>query len=650
MPDTTDTAEISTSLDSRRSLAMAALAYAIATLALGYPALLGKFLVSPLSDQYKAGYAFREFAAATLRQTGHFPLWNPYIFGGLPYVAAMHGDIFYPTFLLRMVLPTDVAMTWGFIIHVFLAGLFTYAFLRALGLGFYGALIGGLAYMVGGNVAALVSPGHDGKLFISALLPLALLLVLRLVRDGKPWAFGALSVVIGLAVLTPHPQLLQYLLLVTGAFAVFVATADVGAGKLSRPVALRRLGLAVGAVVIGGLIGAIQFLPVKSYVPWSPRAGGAGWDHAISFSLPPEEMINFYLPQFSGILTSYWGRNRIHLHSEYIGVAVLILAGLAFARSWSAPQRRVIWFWAGTLVVALLWSLGGFTPFYHLVYAIVPGTKFFRAPSTMLYVVSFCTACLAGFGVERALQRDISTRYLIGWGIVAVLVLVLASSGALTNLAASIAGPDAADLARANDAAIRMGALRSTLFAVLALAMLFLLGTKRLGRDVAGLLLAALVVVDLWSVEKTYWMFSPAAAEIFAADSAIDYILKQPDPGRVLPLQLEQTTRILDPFLREDGLMVHRIRNVLGYHGNELRAVRGAWGFPVVAAGDHQPQPLAAFQRPLHPHRRPGPGGPQHEAGCRPGDQRRGHHGLSLRVAREVPRRLGDAGDRQAAR
>jgi uncharacterized membrane protein len=103
-----------------------------------------------------------------------FPLWNPYLFGGMPYVAAMHGDIFYPTFLLRMILPTDVAMTWGFIIHVFLAGLFTFVFLRSLGLSYFGSLLGGLAYMMSGNVAGLISPGHDGKLFISSLLPLAL--------------------------------------------------------------------------------------------------------------------------------------------------------------------------------------------------------------------------------------------------------------------------------------------------------------------------------------------------------------------------------------------------------------------------------------------------------------------------------------------
>ena len=114
----------------------AAVAYAIATLLLAYPVLSGQFLVNPRSDQYIAGFAFRDFAAQALRAGQGIPQWNPYMFGGLPYVAAMHGDIFYPTALLRMVMPTDLAMSWGFILHLFAAGLFTYGFLRAWGLGF----------------------------------------------------------------------------------------------------------------------------------------------------------------------------------------------------------------------------------------------------------------------------------------------------------------------------------------------------------------------------------------------------------------------------------------------------------------------------------------------------------------------------------
>ncbi|HEY0242422.1 MAG TPA: hypothetical protein VGC52_07135, partial [Gemmatimonadaceae bacterium] len=150
----------------------AALLYALATIALGFPAFAGKFLAGQYSDQFVAGYAFREFGAAMLKATGGFAQWNPYLFGGMPYVAAMHGDIFYPTFLLRMVMPTDAAMTWSFMIHLFLAGFFTYRFVRSAGFGFYPALFAGVAYMMSGQLASLVSPGHDGKLSVSALFPL----------------------------------------------------------------------------------------------------------------------------------------------------------------------------------------------------------------------------------------------------------------------------------------------------------------------------------------------------------------------------------------------------------------------------------------------------------------------------------------------
>jgi uncharacterized membrane protein len=209
--------------DPRRAGLWAALVYALCTFALAYPALSGGFLVNPRSDQFIGGFPVREFAAASLKAGHGIPQWNPYLFGGLPYIAAMHGDIFYPTFILRAILPTDVALTWSFIIHMFLAGCFTYLFLRGWGVRFYGALVGGIAYMLSGPIASYASPGHDGKLFVSALLPLVLWFLIRGVRDGRAWAWGGLAISIGLAVLSPHPQLLQYLLLVSGAFALYLA-------------------------------------------------------------------------------------------------------------------------------------------------------------------------------------------------------------------------------------------------------------------------------------------------------------------------------------------------------------------------------------------------------------------------------------------
>jgi len=553
----------------RFAFGWAALVYAVGTLSLAYPALAGLFLVNPHSDQYIAGYAFREFAASTLKATGHFPLWNPYLFGGMPYVAAMHGDIFYPTFLLRMIMPTDAAMTWGFIIHVFLAGLFTYGFLRAIGYGFYGSLVGGLAYMMSGQIASYVSPGHDGKLFVSALFPLALWMLYRAFRGGKHWAWGAFALIVGLCVLSPHPQLLQYLLLTCGAYSLFLAFATLDGLKLPRQTAISRLGLALLSVFVGLAVGAVQYLPVREYVKWSPRAGGLpDYRTATSYAWPPEELLNAYLPQFSGILDNYWGRNGIHLHSDYVGVIVLALAGLAFSGLRSNPQRKQIIFWSVALIISILWSLGGATPFYHLPYALVPGTKYFRAPATIFFVGTLAIALLACAGTERFLRLQVSRKYVIGWLIFGGVIALLASLGGLTNVAESFADPRAIDRVQANSGAVFLGAWRSFAFVLLFAALWYVLDRGRISVKHAAWVVAALMAIDLWSIERIYWMFSPPAKVIYASNPIIETLKSEPQPVRVFAFPVRQ--RGPDAILSGDALMTHRLRNVLGYHGNQL--------------------------------------------------------------------------------
>ncbi len=552
--------------------AWAALTYAACAVALAWPVLQGRFLVNVNSDQFRAGYAFREFAASYMKETGDFPLWNPFLQGGMPYVAAMHGDIFYPTFLLRLVMPVDLAMSWGMIGHFFLCGMATYWFLRAAGrMSFFGALIGGLAFMMTGFVSSLVSAGHDGKLFVNALFPLTLLVLTWGMRDGKRWAWGVLAIVVGLGVLTPHPQLFQYLLLGCAAWALFLAFGK-GPDALDRATALKRLGIALGAVLIGGAIGAIQFLPVAEYAAWSPRAGGRDYDFATTFSFPLEELFNLYLPQFSGLLNDYWGRNFIHFHSEYAGVAVLMLAGAAFGASTSDARRRFFRFWIGVAVVSLLWALGGSTPFYRVVYALVPGSKFFRAPSTIFFITAFAIAVFAAIGAERALERRITRRYLIGWVVGGLVVALLAWSGALTSLAHSLVQvPQFADRVDAGAGALKLGALRSLLFVGLTAAVLLAVGAGRMRGWQAGSLIAVICAVDLWTIERRYWGSSPPAAEVFASDPAIDYLKQLPQPVRVFaPVDNSMPVGDAEPNLHWDGLMVHRIRNTYGYHGNQI--------------------------------------------------------------------------------
>ena len=561
--------EVAAAAPGRPSLWAAAL-YAVATIALGYPAFAGKFLAGQYSDQFVAGYAFREFGAAMLKATGGFAQWNPYLFGGMPYIAAMHGDIFYPTFLLRMVMPTDVAMTWSFMIHLFLAGFFTYRFVRSVGFGFYPALFAGVAYMMSGQLASLVSPGHDGKLSVSALFPLALWMLTIGMRNGRSWAWGVLALTIGLAVLSPHPQLLQYLLLASAAYTLHLAVSILRARQVDPARVFGRMGLALIAVAVGGAIGAIQYLPVREYVAWSPRAGGlADYSIATSYAWPTKELFDAYLPQFAGMIEAYWGENSIHLHSDYMGAVLLLLAGAAFVGLRKDPRKGFLLFWAVTLVIALLWALGGHTPFYRIPYAIVPGTKYFRAPATVFFVGTMALAVLSAAGVERVLTRAIGLKYALAWLFFALTVAVLGFLGILTDFARALAPDEMLDMVIQNADEVALGAWRSFAFVLLAVVVVILYRRGKMRLRTAGWALALLAVVDSWTIMRHYWIFSPPASVSYKSDALIETIKRDSVPSRVLAIELESNP-LRDPSLQGDGLMVHRVRSLLGYHGNQL--------------------------------------------------------------------------------
>jgi hypothetical protein len=569
----------------------ASLVFGLATLTLAWPTLLGQTLFNSRSDQYTLGYAFRHFGEVSFKNGKGIPQWEPFLQGGMPYIGAMHGDIFYPTFLLRLLVGTGEGLTLSFPIHLFLAGLFTYLFLRAWRLPFIPAVIGGLAYMLSGSIAGYASPGHDGKLYVSTLLPLGLLFLTRSIRDGRNWTWAGFALVVGLAMLSPHPQLLQYLLLVSGAFSLYLALArHEGLGKLPTAVAIRRLAFAAGAVVLGLAISAIQYLPVIKYTPWSPRSAGHSWEDATSFSFPIEETINAYVPQFSGILDRYWGQNGIHFHSDYFGVVVLVLMGAAFGVGLHKSFKR---FWAVTAGVALVWAYGGHTPLYHLV-ILVPYTKYLRAPSMMIYVTAFSVAVLAAIGAERLLRRQLSPGYAPGWAIAAGAFALLMSIGGyrlLVSVAMGFIGmqyPDAirdqvlqsygfADRAEANASSAILGAWRSFVFVALTAGVIWAYYQNKLNLRTAAWGLVALLIVDLWSIERLYWQYMPPASRIFASDPAIDSIkadVARTGPGRTILLGAGSGIDQMDAYFRKRALMNQLVRTLEGEQGNELGIYR----------------------------------------------------------------------------
>ena len=82
------------------------------------------------------------------------PLWNSLVGNGAPLAANLQTGAFYPLNFLYLLLPTEYAMGYTAILHVILAGLFMYAYLRTMKLSMLAALIGALAFEMNGFLIA----------------------------------------------------------------------------------------------------------------------------------------------------------------------------------------------------------------------------------------------------------------------------------------------------------------------------------------------------------------------------------------------------------------------------------------------------------------------------------------------------------------
>jgi hypothetical protein len=123
----------------------------------------------------------------------------------------------------------------------------------------------------------------------------------------------------------------------------------------------------------------------------------------------------------------------------------------------------------------------------------------------------------------------------------------------------------------ANQSAVFLGALRSLAVLGLTIGAVLALRTSRIQARTFAWGLLALMIIDMWSVERRFWRFSPPAEVLYASDATIEYIQRQERPGRVLAVPMsDQNLAYHDPFLGGDALMIHAVRQVLGYHGNEL--------------------------------------------------------------------------------
>ncbi|MBM3333841.1 hypothetical protein FJY63_04190 [Candidatus Sumerlaeota bacterium] len=368
------------------------------------------------TDTVAHDYGLLRYNWSQIAEHGQLPLWNPYLFCGLPSLGTFASCPFYPLQWLFVFVPFALAFTYQYIASDWLAGLWTYWAARWMGLGRTAAFFAGMAFMVSGHVVTLAHAGHLQKVAAISWMPFVFGCATAAVRQRR-WAWWvACGVGLAAQLLASHLQIAYYTMLFLAPWILWLALFAREQRSLREELLFAAAGVAIALAVAGGL-SAAQVIPAIETTPLTNRGAGLAFDEAASASYPPLEFLEYLLPSFLGDSTGWsfpyrgqWGERIV---TDYMGILPIILALYALV----AARDRNRWFWLALIVIAAVLATGRYTPVYRVAFNYLPGLNRFRSPGTIMVFIAWPVALLAGYGLEkfrvRIQDRACGQRYLV---------------------------------------------------------------------------------------------------------------------------------------------------------------------------------------------------------------------------------------------
>jgi hypothetical protein len=352
------------------------------------------------ADIWGAYYYWRHFGFQSLAG-GEIPLWNPYSFSGLPFVAGMESAIFYPPNLIYLFFGTAFSINLSIALHCFLAGLFTYLFARYMDLGRAGAVLSAVTFVYGAPCFLRIYAGHLVGLAALTWLPLLLMSAEAFLRKGEIRCVLWGGLVLSMQFLAGQPQYLFYSMIAVSLY-FFI---NLPLRKELREAPYFFAGFCL-LVLTGLFLSAVQLFPSLELTRYSVR-NALGYEWVSTFSLPPENLTTLLLPDFFGNLLTvpYWGKNYLWEMSVYVGIVPLILGATAIVFDRSRP----VLIFSSIAAVSVVLALGKHTPLFGILYAYVPGFNLFRGLSKFVVEFSFAWSMLAGYGLKKLTARPEET-------------------------------------------------------------------------------------------------------------------------------------------------------------------------------------------------------------------------------------------------
>jgi hypothetical protein len=552
------------------------------------------------------------------KNAGEFPLWVPYIFGGMPSLASFlaAGDRTWD-FVGQFIFSFPRAMgdlfnndTARLALWYVIYGWGVYTLSRVKGLHKVIGVFSALAAVFSTFVVVWIMIGHSTKPVSMATLPWILLALERLREKFNLANLFLLTLPLIVLVSATHPQMMFYIGCGTALYMLVELVTRLITKEGWMDVLKAGGGLALAAAIALGSH-ADMFLSTREYTPESTRGsaplvqssknaqdqtGGNDYEYATNWSFSPGEMATFLVPNYYGfgntaIKTSrsapaqrgnlYWGQMPFTDAANYMGVAVVVLGLIGM---WNYRKDPFVIFLTAVSAFSLLLSFGkNFPVLYDIFYNAVPAFNKFRAPSMALCLLQFALPVAAGYGLAAigawAQENSAAARKrgLIVLGLTAAasaVIFLFATDEAdykeqvNTALVAKQGGQAGASVSEQfldivyNE--MHADAMAAVFYLLVAGGLVFATSRGILKPQLAVMIFLVMTVVDLWRVDKRPYdpkQGSPEA-NVFASNDVVSFLKADKSQFRVCDLS---------NAFPANWWAYHFIESVSGYSSAKLR-------------------------------------------------------------------------------
>ena len=337
-------------------------------------------------DVFRQIFPFKVLANEIFGQL-NFPLWNPYNGSGMPLYATMHVGFLNPFNIFFFIFSHGIAWTLYIIVQVLLIALFTYLYLRKIGITLLGSIFSTLCFVFSGFVITRTIYGdYDYAL---SMLPLILYIFETYLQNNSRKIY-LLPFAIFFMLASTQPQIVIYILCFT--FLYFVYRSK------TKKTPFISLLFAVG---IG--LSSIQLIPTLELFEQasiSPSSAKFIFDR---FLLPLQHLITIAIPNYFGNQSTYnyWGSGD---YIETVASLSLIpcffaLLGIGKLRARIVDARKFL-ILAALITIALTIDWLGTRILFSLPIPIIST----GIPSRIFAITTFCICVLAAYGFDKWLN------------------------------------------------------------------------------------------------------------------------------------------------------------------------------------------------------------------------------------------------------